>query len=194
MKLVPRSSRLFGSSSSTMVVTVAFTTAIWSILFSFDSMSAILVHAQSATSTDAPTTAPQPNDCDQLQLGDYVFLLVSSFDPFDEVSFFGFENLPGNLSLYLTDNAWTGGDADGGGSSAFATNEGVLELKTPPEGIPAGTTVGVGPNEQTYLFGRDWVTVQGSFSLTPDGEQVFLYCLSSNQQPRPLAAISYNGP
>jgi hypothetical protein len=118
-------------------------------------------------------------------LGEFLFLLVSASDPFDEVSFFGFEDLPGNLNLYLTDNAWNG--------NAFESNEGVMSLTTPSEGIPAGTTIGLGPSDTAYQYGKDWVSAQGVFALSTEGEQVFLYCLNQQQKPRPIAAISYNG-
>ncbi len=134
----------------------------------------------------APTSYVTPNDCDNITLGDFTFLLVSSSDPFDEISIFGFEDLPGNLTLYLTDNAWDG--------QKFRTNEGVLQLTTPPEGIPAGVAIGVGPSDTVYQYANDWQSAQGTFSLSTEGEQVFLYCLSAYQTARPIAAISYNGP
>ncbi|KAG7369396.1 hypothetical protein IV203_032139 [Nitzschia inconspicua] len=139
------------------------------------------------TATPTPSsTISSLNDCDNLTIGEFTFLLVSSSDPFDEISFFGFQDLPGNLNLYLTDNAWTG--------DSFATAEGVMMLTTPPEGIPAGITVGLGPAETVYQYGRSWQSVQGVFALSTEGEQVFLYCLDGSNQPRPIAAISYNGP
>lgn len=139
-----------------------------------------------AQDDDTPTATPLANnDCDNLNLGDFTFLLVSASDPFDEISFFGFDSLPGNLDLYLTDNAWNG--------ESFETTEGILQLTTPPEGIPAGSTVGVGPAADVYQFGHQWTTVQGAFALSTHGDQVFLYCMASNNQPRPIAAISYNG-
>ena len=43
-------------------------------------------------------------------------------------------------------------------------------------------------------MGNDWTTIDGSFSLSPDGEHVFLYCYSADGiTQRPLTAISYIG-
>jgi hypothetical protein len=138
----------------------------------------------SPTTVDANATN-DTNDCDTLVIGDFTFLLVSSSDPFDELSFFGFDSFPPSLDLYLTDNAWNG--------NSFQTTEGVLQLTTPPQGIPAGVTVGVGPASDVYQFGDQWNTVQGAFALSQEGDQVFLYCISSDSKPRPIAAISYHG-
>jgi hypothetical protein len=148
------------------------------------------------SSAQQPTEAPSSssssssssllNECDNITLGEITFLLVSASDPFDEVSFFGFEDLPGNVNLYLTDNAWNG--------NTFEQTEGVMQLTTPPEGIPAGTPIGLGPSDLVYSYGTNWTSAQGIFALSTEGEQVFLYCLNGQQQPRPIAAISYNGP
>lgn len=154
----------------------------WTVSVAF-----LLLSSSSTCSAQEDTnTTTFQNACDNITLGEFTFLLVSSSDPFDEVSFFGFEDLPPNLDLYLTDNAWTG--------TAFQIDEGVMKLTTPPEGIPAATTVGLGPSDTAYQYGKDWQSVQGVFSLSTEGEQVFLYCLNSSSQPRPIAAISYNGP
>jgi hypothetical protein len=120
-------------------------------------------------------------------LGNLFFLLVSSSDPFDEVSFFSFDTIPGNMVLYLTDEAWNG--------THFQNNEGTLKFTTPPEGIAAGVAFGMGPDTGgAYQYGSDWMIEYGVFALATEGEQVFLYCLSADQTPRPLTAISYNGP
>lgn len=157
--------------------------------------------ANITNATSSNSTSPQnatnnvtapiiPNDCDNITIGNIYFIFVSSVDP-DEVSLFGFEDLPGNLDLYVTDNAWNG--------DSFETNEGILKLTTPPDrGIPAGVPFGVGPNGDAnggaYEFGTNWTSVQGVFSLSTDGEQVFLFCIGADKSARPLAAISYNGP
>jgi hypothetical protein len=142
---------------------------------------------QVITTTADDDNSTSSNHCDNIVIGDFTFLLVSASDPFDEVSFMGFgSSLPGDFDLYLTDNAWNG--------ETFATTEGVVMLTTPPEGIPAGIVIGVGPAADVYQYGRDWQSVQGVFALSTEGEQVFLYCLNSQDMPRPLAAISYNGP
>lgn len=111
---------------------------------------------------------------------------MNSLDSADEVSLFGFEDLPPGMDLYLTDNAWTG--------ETFATNEGVMVMTTPSSGIPAGVAFGLGPSTSAYAHGQDWTNAQGVFSLSTEGEQVFLFCLSAARAARPIAAISYNGP
>ena len=130
-----------------------------------------------------------PNDCDKLTIGNFYFTFVNSIDP-DEVAIFGFEDIPAGLELFLTDNAWNG--------IGFENNEGILQLTTPQGGIPAGTPFGYGPNggvdgSGAYDYGNDWTEVASPFSLSQDGEQVFLFCLSGNDEARPIAAISYNG-
>jgi hypothetical protein len=132
------------------------------------------------------TESPYPNACDNITIGSFYFLLANSINSADEVSVFGFEDLPPNLDLYLTDNAWMG--------ESFATNEGVLLLTTPATGIAAGSAFGFGPSTTAYRHGQDWTTAQGVFSLSTEGEQVFLFCHSAQKAARPIAAISYNGP
>jgi hypothetical protein len=41
-------------------------------------------------------------------------------------------------------------------------------------------------------FGTDWEVEDGSFSLSTDGEKLFLYCEEASGDPRPLMALSYN--
>jgi len=71
-----------------------------------------------------------------------------------------------------------------------ATIDFCKKLTTPLEGIAAGTNFGYGASAN---LGQDWVPLEGAFALDPLGEQVFLYCLGS-EDVVPLAAISYNGP
>ncbi len=81
--------------------------------------------AQSDENTTAPT--PGPNDCDGFLPGDIYFTYVKSLEP-DEVVLFPYEDIPGGLKLYLTDNAWTG--------SGFQTDEGTLEVsKHTPQSV-----------------------------------------------------------
>ena len=42
-------------------------------------------------------------------------------------------------------------------------------------------------------FANDWQVQDGSFSLSTDGEKLFLYCEAANGEPRHLMALSYNG-
>ena len=75
----------------------------------------LLVQAQ--TNTTAPS--PGPNECDQLEAGDVYFTYVRSLDP-NSVVMFLLDDIPGNMKLYLTDNAWTG--------TGFQVDEGTLEV------------------------------------------------------------------
>lgn len=70
---------------------------------------------------DIPTNAPtlSPNDCDTIEPVALAFFLLNSIDP-DELAIYVFEDLPGNLTLYLTDNAWDG--------SVFRTDEGTWSV------------------------------------------------------------------
>ena len=132
-----------------------------------------------------------------------------------DVLLVGFEDLPGGIDLFLTDKAWSAT------TQAFVTNdlvgEGTLKLRLHPDGgIPAGIAFGVGANLGVYNYGDEWrdYHVEGTrssttetidnnnsntnetyyFSLGEDGDQVFLYCLDSNRNARPLTGLSYNGP
>jgi len=128
------------------------------------------------------TMPPEPNDCDKIEIGSAFFIFLNSVDP-DEVVIFLLEDFPGELDLYLTDNAWNGIE--------FQTDEGILKYTTPTAGLPGGTFFGFGPGVPK---GTEWKAIDGSFSLTPEGEQVFLYCYSADGFERPLTALSYNGP
>jgi hypothetical protein len=73
-------------------------------------------------STNAPTNAPTllPNDCDNIEIGSIYFYFINSVEP-DGVGFFLFDDLPGNLELLLTDNAWNGLE--------FQNDEGTLSVR-----------------------------------------------------------------
>jgi hypothetical protein len=60
------------------------------------------------------------NDCDKIEIGSAFFIFLNSVDP-DEVVVFLLEDLPGDLELYLTDNAWNGIE--------FQTDEGILKVR-----------------------------------------------------------------
>lgn len=60
-----------------------------------------------------------PAECDAMVAGDIYFTYLRSQQP-DELVLFIFEDIPGNMKLYLTDNAWTGTD--------FQADEGTLEV------------------------------------------------------------------
>lgn len=69
----------------------------------------------------AKSEQPTLNECDEINAGDIYFSYIASMDP-DVVVLFTFEGIPGNIKLYLTDNAWTG--------SSFQANEGTLEVRS----------------------------------------------------------------
>lgn len=58
----------------------------------------------------------------------------------------------------------------------------------PNEGIEAETISGFGGR---LPLGGKWVPVEGTFSLAPAGEQIFLYCNGALGGPVPLASIAY---
>ena len=73
-----------------------------------------------STNTTNSTEPPEPNDCDKMEIGSIYFFFLNSVDP-DEVGLFPFEDIPGNLELFLTDNAWDG--------EKFQDDEGTLEVR-----------------------------------------------------------------
>ena len=64
-------------------------------------------------------------------------------------------------------------------------------MTVPEGGLKGGGFFGYGPG--MYL-GDNWTLIEGPFALSVEGEQVFLYCMSSTGDARPLNALSYNGP
>jgi hypothetical protein len=66
----------------------------------------------------------------------------------------------------------------------------LLQFTTPADGINAGTYFGYG---SSVPKGDKWKAIEGSFSLSSEGEQVFMYCYGGEGDAIPLAAISYNG-
>eukprot|EP00536_Pseudo-nitzschia_multiseries_P017137 jgi/Psemu1/49512/gm1.49512_g len=158
--------------------------------------------------------------CDSLLIGSFYFIninawpviinplsIVSSDRRNGEVIIFGFQDIPGNLNLYLTDRAW---GEDGTGGERFVPNllrhEGIVKFTTPPEGVPAGVAFGMGDDIEVYKYGEEWIDIDVNGTLVegdnathyldlgPDGDQLFLYCVGSDGKDRPIAGISYNGP
>ena len=66
------------------------------------------------------TATPTVNACDTIEAGDVYFTYVQANTP-NEVVLFTFEDIPGEIKLYLTDNAWTG--------TSFQVDEGTLEVR-----------------------------------------------------------------
>ena len=118
-------------------------------------------------------------------------IAVNSDDP-DMVALVALTDLPQNLQLYMTDNAWTG--------TSFRTNEGTLRLTiTEEDGIAAGTIFGYRYNDSgttLLLHGNDWESVGGQFALAEAGDTIILYTTMTNDDEEiiiPVSAFSYSG-
>ncbi|CAJ1967984.1 unnamed protein product [Cylindrotheca closterium] len=131
--------------------------------------------------TSSPTFAP--NECDMIAPGDIVFFMVNSDGGPDEVAFWNYEEIPGELELFLTDRPWDGSSFIGGANN----EEGTIKLVVPSEGIDGETIIGFGAGK----LGGSWAPEEGTFSLAPNGEQIFLYCMGALGGPVPLASIAY---
>jgi hypothetical protein len=59
----------------------------------------------------------------------------------------------------------------------------------PSEGVDGGTPFGVG--DDVLQFANDWKTESGTFSLSTEGQPIFLYCLDNFEQPKPILAFMY---
>ena len=70
----------------------------------------------------------------------------------------------------------------------------VLQLTVPQGGIPAGKAFGFG--DLLYL-GMEWTQTIGgtttAFDMNTNGDQLFLYCTNSNDNPNVIAALSTTG-
>ena len=79
------------------------------------------INTTSTSNTTTNNTAtPTVNACDTIEAGDVYFTYVQANTP-NEVVLFTFEDIPGEIKLYLTDNAWTG--------TSFQVDEGTLEVR-----------------------------------------------------------------
>ena len=79
------------------------------------------VESTNTTTTNTTNnTTPTLNACDTIEAGDVYFTYVQANTP-NEVVLFTFEDIPGDIKLYLTDNAWTG--------TSFQVDEGTLEVR-----------------------------------------------------------------
>ncbi|KAL3911914.1 MAG: hypothetical protein SGARI_001412 [Bacillariaceae sp.] len=130
-----------------------------------------------------PTAAP--NLCDTAVFaGDVYFFLLNSMQE-NSIGMYTFRELPASFDLYMTDDAWNG--------TAFVNDnpyrDGTVMLTIPDGGIPAGTPFGY--QEAGLSYSEEWESVSGDFSLTTDGEAVFLYCIQGDGEPKPLLAFSY---
>jgi len=155
------------------------------------------------------------SDCDSLEIGSFYFLTVNAWPTgtsseglyqkaegrHGQVSLFGFQDIPGNLDLYMTDRAWN--ETSGSFVPNTIEEEGIVTYRTPPRGLPAGIPFGMGNNTMLGDSGFVWTDfdVKGTgtdtsqyFDLGEDGDQIFFYCVGSDGTDRPIAAFSYGGP
>ena len=119
-----------------------------------------------------------------LSPGDVMVVAMNSVNP-DTIALIALEDIPGNMELYLTDNAWTG--------LSFRSNEGTIKLVTPDSGISAGTVFGYG---EGLVYGDDWESVGGRFAMSESGDTVLVYTTASANDVSSitfLAAFSYAG-
>jgi hypothetical protein len=155
------------------------------------------------------------SDCDSLEIGSFYFLTVNAWPTgmssgglyqkaegrHGQVSLFGFQDIPGNLDLYMTDRAWD--ETSGSFVPNTIEEEGIVTYRTPPRGLPAGIPFGMGNNTVLGDSGFGWTDVDVNrtgtdtsqyFVLGEDGDQIFFYCVGSDGTDRPIAAFSYGGP
>ncbi|CAJ1962302.1 unnamed protein product [Cylindrotheca closterium] len=124
------------------------------------------------------------SDCRGLKPGDVQVIGVHSDDP-DEIALVALQDLPANLELYLTDDAWT--------SDGFRGSEGTVKLIVPDSGIPKGSIFGFG-DESTLLYSSSWSAVSGSLALSTQGDALAVYCKPTESTYNFLAALSFSGP
>lgn len=74
--------------------------------------------------TNAPTNSP--NECDMILPGDVVVFLINSAGGPDQVAFWNYEALPGDLDLFLTDLSWSETELDF--LPGASGNEGTLKV------------------------------------------------------------------
>lgn len=109
-------------------------------------------------------------------------------DPPNSVALLALENIPGGMALYATDNAWTG--------EQFQRNEGILELRIPGGGIPAGTVFGYSAGNSTGRpFSQwNWEIIEGEFYFSSTGDTVLLICYTEETGLSHISGISFAGP
>ena len=120
--------------------------------------------------------------CNQLDPGDVFIYVVASDDP-DGIGFLALEDIPGPLTLLMTDNPWMG--------TQFGTMEGVLSLQVPTAGFAMGSNFGYG-----FDYGAnndDWTREAGTFNFGVAGDSVILYCEGINGTINPLVGFTNMG-
>ena len=124
---------------------------------------------------------PLSSSPSELAPGDVMIVGMNSGDP-DMVALVALKSLPGNIPIYLTDNAWTG--------DTFRSNEGTLKLTLGETGLTVGTVFGYGLD---LLHGNDWESAGGRFALAEAGDTIIVYTIDDNDQIQHLSAFSYTG-
>mmetsp|Transcript_8797 Transcript_8797/g.10216 ORF Transcript_8797/g.10216 Transcript_8797/m.10216 type:complete len:223 (+) Transcript_8797:714-1382(+) len=99
-------------------------------------------------------------------------------------------DIPEGLTIYMTDNAWTG--------STFRSNEGTVKLTIPEGGIPKGEiiTFGGDMNYDTTPFTSLWENDRCNFALSTRGDNIMVYCLTTDDDASSyshLTALSFSG-
>eukprot|EP00526_Cylindrotheca_closterium_P006820 CAMPEP_0113637648 /NCGR_PEP_ID=MMETSP0017_2-20120614/19713_1 /TAXON_ID=2856 /ORGANISM="Cylindrotheca closterium" /LENGTH=752 /DNA_ID=CAMNT_0000548699 /DNA_START=205 /DNA_END=2463 /DNA_ORIENTATION=+ /assembly_acc=CAM_ASM_000147 len=122
-------------------------------------------------------------DCQDLKAGDVQIIGVHSDNP-DEIALVALQDLPANLELYLTDDAWTG--------NGFRGSEGTVKLIVPDSGITKGSFFGFG-DETSLPYASSWSQVSGSLALSTQGDALAVYCKPTESTFNFLAALSLSG-
>jgi len=118
----------------------------------------------STGTTDPPPSSSSTCSDKGLGVGSVMVVQVNSDNP-DLVAMVVLTNITAGVTLYMTDNAWTG--------NGFRTNEGTVK-RTFGANVTAGTILTY-PDDSSA-----WESVQGSFSLSAAGDTILLYCQTTD--------------
>lgn len=114
------------------------------------------------TGSTQPPPATLASSCSANGLGSgSVMLTQVNADNPDLVAMVVLSNITAGVTLYMTDNAWTGN------AQGFRTNEGTVKRSFNTD-VMAGTVLSY-PD-------ASWESVQGKFSLSAAGDTILLYC------------------
>ena len=149
-----------------------------------------------STSTPAPVSPPSSSggasQCSDLDPADVMVVGMNSDDP-ERVALVTLKDLGEGLTLFMTDNAWTG--------SSFRTNEGTISFRVPSGGMAAGTVFEYGASSSSgsstnemLPYSNEWEGEGGQFQLSASGDTILVYCSSdNNDRLRFLTAVDYSG-
>lgn len=140
----------------------------------------------STSDSDDEVTLPAP--------GDVMVSGIHSDNP-DQVALVALVDLPQDLVIHLTDNAYHGGKP-----TAFAKNEGTISL-TLPQPVKAGSVFGFG---EGLLYGDSWISEwDKGFRLSSSGDTIIVYATTPDWDPNDghdhsndvgfLSAVSFAG-